>query len=201
MNRSKITELHYITPIKNFPSIMDLGILSHDLANLVEHASVANEEVQSIRVGIILPTGRKLHDHVNLYFDARNAMMYVRRHQHRQLAVLRVSPAVLILAGVMVADGNAASRNATRFDSPDVGIARLDRERVYCDDWRHENMYVREERKRQRCAEVLVSNRIPSEHIFGAITSNEATRRVLLSHECGILVTVSEHMFFYGPRR
>jgi hypothetical protein len=46
MKRSDITELHYIAPIENVPSILKHGILSHNQAKKIDHDSVAMREIQ-----------------------------------------------------------------------------------------------------------------------------------------------------------
>lgn len=46
MTREELTELHFITPIKNVPSILSRGILSHTRAAKVPHESVAMERIQ-----------------------------------------------------------------------------------------------------------------------------------------------------------
>lgn len=43
MLRSRVTELHYITPVANLGSIVTHGVLSHNLAARLPHASVAAE--------------------------------------------------------------------------------------------------------------------------------------------------------------
>ncbi len=78
MERHELTELHYITPIGNVPSILRQGILSHIRLQRVEHESVAMEEIQDRRAKVIVPGGLKLHEYVNLYICARNPMMYKR---------------------------------------------------------------------------------------------------------------------------
>jgi len=78
MDRNDLTELHYITKIRNVPSIMTKGILSHKQSKKIDHNSVAMEEIQERREKKIVPGGRPLHEYVNLYFHARNPMLYVR---------------------------------------------------------------------------------------------------------------------------
>ena len=75
MNREDITELHYITPIENVPSILEYGILSNRKAARLPHTSVAMEEVQDRRRNKQIPGARSLHNYVNLYFDAHNPML------------------------------------------------------------------------------------------------------------------------------
>ena len=82
MKPEDVRELHYITPIENLPSILEKGILSHKLASKIPHLSVALDVIQERRKNKIIPRGRPLHDYVNLYFDARNPMLYRRLEQH-----------------------------------------------------------------------------------------------------------------------
>ena len=69
------------------------------LAGPRPHVSIAMPEVQAIRAAVRVPDGSKLgrplHTYANLYFDARNPMMYVRKHEHESTCVLCVDPAVL----------------------------------------------------------------------------------------------------------
>ena len=53
-----------------------MGLLSHQGASAFPHYSVASEEVQERCRLKRLPNGERLHNYVNLYFDARNPMMY-----------------------------------------------------------------------------------------------------------------------------
>ena len=77
MEREELTEFHYITPINNMRSILKNGVLSHKLAKDIEHDSIAAPEIQDLRAKSIGPQGARLHDYVNLYFHARNPMMYL----------------------------------------------------------------------------------------------------------------------------
>lgn len=99
MERARVGELHYIAPIRTLTSIMELGILSHRLAEQVPHDSIAAEDVQDRRASKRVPGAQMLHDYVNTYFDARNPMMYRRLSRRRDLAVIRISPAVLDFPG------------------------------------------------------------------------------------------------------
>jgi hypothetical protein len=131
MLRSRVTELHYITPVANLGSIVAYGVLSHNRAAQLPHTSVASEEVQALRAHRRVPRGWPLHDYANLYFDARNAMMYKRKDDTVPLAVVRLHPNVLDLPGSVITDGNAASNNTIFLPSPG-GLKRLDEEKSIC---------------------------------------------------------------------
>lgn len=196
MNKSRVRELHYIVPHTNIPSILEHGLLSHRRADRLHHHSVANSSVQAQRGRVRLPTGRNLLDYVNLYFDARNPMMYVIQEKHLTLAVLRIDRSVLELPGVMISDGNAA-RGLTRFAPPtDEGFAIIDETVVFADFWTHPDPQIQDERKRIRCAEVLVPDQVPPQFILGAYVSCQAAHDILTETGCEILVHEREHLFF-----
>lgn len=175
------------------PSIVRLGILSHDRAQALPHHSVASPEVQARRAAKVVPNGRPLHQYANLYIDARNPMMYVLRGGHLELCVVRVSTNVLDLPGVVIADGNAAS-GMTRFGPSPQGLASIDRDLVFAEWWSDSW-----EAKRARCAEVLIPNRVPPRFLIGAYISCEPARRrfnELDLTEPRLQTTISEHLFY-----
>lgn len=65
-----------IMPIKNIPSVLQYGILSYEHATNMPHHSVAMSEIQSRRDDVCIPNGMRLHEYANVYFDARNPMLY-----------------------------------------------------------------------------------------------------------------------------
>src|SRR5271168_3858043 len=113
MRRSEITELHYLTPIANLPSILRSGLLSHKLAASIKSASsIANPDVQARRSVKKVPMGRPLHEYVNLYVNGRNPMLYWQMGTMGTVCVLQVNVGVLDLPGVVITDRNAATQNA-----------------------------------------------------------------------------------------
>ncbi len=170
MRRSELTELHYIVPIANVPSIMEHGILCKNRAKHLRSESVAMEEIQEIRTNKVVPGGRPLHDYANLYFHARNPMLRKRAVRHAQLCVLRVSTEILGLPGVVITDGNSASGYTAFRESP-AGLAIVDRDLVFAEYWTDANQIVEWQKKSAKCAEVLVPERVPARFIDGAYVS------------------------------
>lgn len=196
MRIEDVSELHYITSIENIPSILQHGILSNRRAYGLQHASIANPSVQNLRERRMLPSGRALHEYANLYINARNPMMYYLRNGHENLCVLRVSPEVLHLPGVMVSDGNAA-HNWTRFDPPSDGLKSIDEAALFAEYWTCPSDAIQEaENKRRRCAEVLVPNHVEIRFIIGAYAScDTAAQQFALTFQ-GRQISILEHMFF-----
>lgn len=189
-----MTELHYITPIGSLASICDLGLLSHNRAAGVPHVSVANLSVQNNRVGKHVPQGMLLHDYVNLYFDARNPMMTALRGEYPELIVIRVHPSVLDEPETVVSDGNAASHDTRFFPSPQ-GLAGLEEQYVYATWWTDNDPFAYYEKKRKRCAEVLVPHHVPPEFLLGCYAYDDQKASVCSSLLVDREVEVNRNVF------
>ena len=199
MTLDELEELHYITPIENMKLITEQGILSHVNARRVKHKSVAMYEIQDRRKKVVVPNGRPLHQYVNLYFHARNPMMYKRRTMHKELCVIRINTAVLNLAGVVITDGNASS-DYVRFLSSPVGLQMIDREYVFAHSWYHDDPIEKFRHASAKCAEVLVPERVTTDFIIGAYVSCEESKAQLYDIIEGInrdfSVTINSDLFF-----
>jgi len=195
MKRSDLRELHYITPIQNVPSIMEHGILCLHEAKRLNHTSVAMQEIQDIRAKKTIPGGKPLHSYVNLYFCARNPMMYKRAAQHKSLCILRISPEVLDLPGVVIADGNAAS-TYTGFWPSKLGLDKIDFDLVFAEWWTDSNQIQQWHKARVKCAEVLVPDRVDPRFIQGAYVSCQENQKLLEDSGFRLPVAVDPKLFF-----
>lgn len=195
MRQREIKELHNIMPIGNVETVMRYGILCFDRANKLKHASVALNVIQERRDNRRVPDGKALHTYANLYFNARNPMMYLRRGKHNQLYVLRINPSVMDLPGVVVTDGNASS-DWTYFGSKIGGLRKLDESRVFAESWTDDNVARYWEKKRQICAEVLVPGKVSIEFIMGAYVSGESGLEKLKAVGFQLPIEINEHLFF-----
>jgi len=197
MTRAELDELGYIVPIANVPSILERGILSHRLAEKTPHESVALQDVQDRRAKVIVPNGRALHDYANLYICPRNPMLFKRKDSHARICVLRVSPDVLDLPGVVVTDSNAGSKYV-RFSPAPSGLAIVNKERTFARYWTHPNEDVREkwQHSAQKCAEALVPNLVPVRHIKGAYASCAPSLQALRKLAPNLPITIDAALFF-----
>ena len=197
MNREDVKELHYITPITTVQSIMRRGILSNTLAKQIEHESVAMPEIQDIRENKQIPGARRLHEYANLYFDAHNPMLSKRRPMNDELCVLRIDPAVLDLAGVILTDRNAAT-DLVGFWPLDAGLQRISSERVFARFWLHRDDLLEERRhKAEKCAEVLVPDRVDTRFIIGAYVASQTALAHFQALGIPLPVRIQSDMFFW----
>ena len=174
----KVTELQCIMPIVNIASVLARGILSNEGAAKLKHASVAAQEIQDRRDRVQVPNGLKLHQYANLYFNARNPMMYKRRSEAAGLAVLRISVDVFRLPGTVITDCNASS-NYARFLAP-TQHDHLDFDDIYAERWTHPDNPPRQyQHKSRMCAETLVPHSVDARYITGAYVLNDTAMKAL----------------------
>ena len=102
-----IDEFQNITLIENVVSILQHGIVSSVEAAKLPHGSVALQGVQDKRDAKRVPGGLALHEYANVYFHARNPMMYRRQDEAPRLCVLRISTEILSIQGAVITDQNA----------------------------------------------------------------------------------------------
>lgn len=197
MKHSDLQELHYITPIANVKSIMSRGILCKTKASRLNPVSIALEEVQDTRAKKAVPGGLPLHSYANLYFCARNPMMFKRRGQHGDICVLKVSTEVLDLRDVVIADGNAASKYTAFWPSPS-GLAKVNGEWVFAEYWTDQDQITYWRKASAKCSEVLVPDTVPARMVMGASVSCEDARQKLLDIGFARPIAVDAHLFFRG---
>jgi hypothetical protein len=191
---NRITELHSIMPIDNISSVMRYGILSHEKAKTIKHSDVSLAEVQDRRTKKEVPNGLKLHQYANLYFHARNPMMYKRQAQAGNLCILRISNQIIKLKGVVFTDQNAASDYA-RFLIPSE-YKKINFDWVYADDWRDPDQITQWRKSSAKCAEVLVPNSVQPHFIDGAYVVNRGAESNLQQVGYEGPITINSDLFF-----
>jgi len=187
-------------PLENIPSVLKLGILSNERAAKLQHRSVAMQDVQEKRDQKHVPGGLKLHQYANLYFHARNPMLYKRKGETASLCVLRISTTVLEIPGVVFADCNASSPYV-RFLDPahPPQWALLDFEAIYAMDWNRQHAndpYAYRVHKARKCAEVLVPHSVAPKFLTGAYVADHSIGSSLKSLGFDLPVTIDSEMFF-----
>lgn len=153
------------------------------------------QPVQDRRDQKRVPQGLRLHQYANLYFHARNPMLFKRLGEAPLLCVLAVSTDVLKLEETVITDCNAAS-GWVRFLHPKQWEL-VDFDDVFAQDWRHPGNAARYyQHKSRKCAEVLVPHRIPPEFVIGARVIDEAARDRMTEQAPNLSVVVDPLLFF-----
>lgn len=152
-------------------------------------------QIQEKRDKVVVPNGLPLHRYANLYFHARNVMLYVRRSKHKSLIVLQIKTDVLDLPNVVIADGNASSEYTAFYPSPD-GLDVLNSELVFAEIWTHPDLIEKWKRTRARCAEVLIPEKVRPDNILGVYVSCEESKMEVESIVGNLPVIIDSHLFF-----
>ncbi len=191
----RVTEFQCIMPLSNISSVLQHGIVSHEEAAKLQHASIAMDEVQERRDQKRVPNGLRLHQYANLYFHARNPMLFKRKSQAHELCVLCVSTQVAVNPGVVFADCNASS-DYVRFLAPSQWQL-LHFDDIFAMDWRHPDDPAAYYRHRSRkCAEILVPHRVESRFLIGARVKDAPTAAKLAAMKVPFPIHIDPALFF-----
>lgn len=171
--RRQVGSLYNITSVANLASIASKGILCHDLAADIRHDDLSDRGVQDRRGGRSVD-GTPLHRFANLYFNPRNAMLYrLHKFGDRNVVVLQVSVEVLDQPGVVVFEGNAASR-VSEWRRASEGLAHINLPLIRGLTWHNAAGEVDVELKRLTQAEVLVPQVVAPRFIEGFLAPSYA---------------------------
>jgi len=200
MKRSDIRELYYIIHIDNLLSILKHGILCNHKANNFVRRSIADPKIQKRRDKAVIPGGKhKLHDYANLYFNARNPMMFKRKEISKELVVLRIDSSILDEPGVVISDRNASSDYVRFYPSPE-GLKYLDKDLIFAEYWTDPDPIIAYERKSVICAEVLVPDFVSSKFIRGIYASCNESQQIVTDLLKGLSICgniqINSHLFF-----
>ncbi len=191
-NFSDVAEFHSIMPIDNVPLVIIHGILSNEKVSEFEHKDVSMQEVQERRDIKTVPGGLKLHQYANLYFHARNPMMYYR--QNEDVCILRIDKSVANIQGVVFSDRNASSNWVSFYSLSE--LSELDFNSIFCKDWNDEDEKIKWMKKSKKCAEVLVPHSISYQYIIGAYVKNDMDKQKLIDRGFERQIDIYRELFF-----
>jgi O-acetyl-ADP-ribose deacetylase (regulator of RNase III) len=207
MARSKsnfeVKSLYYITHIDNLNSILSQGILSHKAVedSGMQYTAVYDKEIVSNRKMKYTPSGKSLWEYSNVYFQARNPMLYrvVLEKGAKDIAVIALYPQVLQSSGAYITDGNAANTMTDFYQYKD-GIKVIS---GMWDTIQGEWWNSLDGSKRKIMAECLIPSVISPDSIHSIYVANysnaEKVKALLTNRE--IPVIPEPTMFFYPAKQ
>lgn len=192
-------EFYYIAHINNLESILDIGIYSHKKIENegIIHTSVYDKEIVRNRSEIKTPDGKILWDFANLYFVARNPMLYRVIHEVgiENTAILSIKKSILDIKDIYVTDGNAASgsTNIYPIDKIDTVYGKI---KAYL---RRIFWHEIDDSKRIIMAEILVPDSIEPPYIDSIFVANHEIREKLLKKIHTEKPIIVEPKMFFQP--
>ncbi len=199
MTLPQILGLYYITHIDNVHSILQHGILSHErvLSDNIEYTRIYADDIVANRRQIQTPDGRSLWHFANLYFQARNPMLYRVIHEKpvNEIAVISVKPEILDGLDIFISTGNAAHSASEKLPSGE-GRKAL---RKIIKDTKLEYWKEEDDSKRKIMAECLVPDMVPPsliQTIYVATRSAKANLEALIPYS-NIPIVTESNIFFH----
>ena len=200
MNRPK--HLYYITHIDNLKSILNNGILSHRQAHTWNIKNWIPKKQLIYDSGIIQKRKeinfkeKSLWDYANVYFQARNPMLYrvIKEFRAENIVVLEINSNIIDSSDIGITDGNAASSVTQMFEDVNKGLSALNQEQFEREYWSAED-----DSNRKIMAEVLVHNHIPKEKIIGIYTANQEIANQIRKNIIGPLNLMPNPKMFFLP--
>lgn len=178
--------LYHMTHLDNLKCILQFGILSHNRAHKkgLLAKDISDRTVNRRRV--------KIHNHVPLYFNPKNPMLYRRRNIQDELVILCVNRELLFSEKVVITDGNAAS-DSTNFYNSISDLKKIDWNIIRSEFW---SDFA--DGKRIRCAETLIPDKISLTNIEQIVCSNSKTQLFVRNLIDGfdIPISVNPKLFF-----
>lgn len=189
--------LFYTAHLDNIKSILELGILSHNIAHSkgVVNVDISMKQVNERRNRIEPTLGGNIHDFAPLYLNPKNPMLYYlcANGQRENLILLKVTPQILLADNVAFSDGNAAVRT-TNFYTNIEDFNKLNWTVIKDNYWTNHP-----DGKRIKCSEVLVQGKIPIYYVTNIFTYSEATLEKVLPmfpNHIGIQTNINKQLFF-----
>ena len=203
MNRPK--HFYYITHKDNLKSILKKGILSRSQTKESLWTKITfKQRIKSIHSEPVVQRrkdtqfrGRSLWDYANVYFQARNSMLFSVKEKFgkENIIVLQINSDILNIPSAGITDGNAASQSTRFFEDINKGLSVLNQnqfERQYWSD--------KDDSKRTIMAEALVPDQIPKEKILGVFTANQIVAdQIRKDQDIGELNIMQNPYLFFLP--
>ena len=192
---------YYITHRNNLKSILKKGILSRYQINKTslldkifgpKIKSIHDKNIIEIRKGKRFK-GRSLWNYANVYFEARNPMLYrvIDNFGSKNIIVLQINSDIVKVGGVGVTDGNAASNITNYSEDVDSFLKSLPLEQFKKEYWSESD-----DSKRKIMAELLVPDKISKEKIMAIYADTEETANELRKDFGPLNIIPNPKMFF-----
>ncbi len=187
--------LYYICHVSNIESILENGIFARAQIKKkeIKHEDIHDDGVLMLRDKEV-PSGKNLREYVNLYFQARNAMLYrlVQNFGRENLAILSIKSSVIESEGSYFTDRNAAT-HAAEFYSDIKKLNRIDKKILKNEYWTDSA-----DTKQKMMAEVLVEDKVSPDNIMAIYLpqKSDTIKKLVGSKNISIII---EHSMFFHP--
>ncbi len=167
LNNFPFGGLFYITHIDNLKSILELGIVSHNIADKynLRNVDISNKSANAKRNRFEETLGGNIHDFAPLYFNHKNPMLLAlsNKRNNAELILLKVNPHILLSDKVFFSNGNAVN-SSTKFFKNVEDLNKINWTLIKKGSWKYYEL-GEVEGKRIMCSEALVQNNVPIQFV------------------------------------
>ena len=111
------------------------------------------------------------------------------------LCILCIDKRILDLPETVVTDRNAAASLAI-FESPDKALELLNFGVILSQSWDDKDSLKKDEKKKIKCAEVLILNKVPIEYILCVKVGSEKAKQRIEELNLGLPIYLDRNLFF-----
>ena len=190
---------YHMTHIDNLENIFKSGYLfSYNKMSQIACSKLSNDDVQAGRSNIVIScANRPLHDFVPLYLGFKVPMVAYNQDQNENIFFLRFKLDILKQSGVVIADGNARSKN-TKFKLftyiEDLNL--LDIKSIRTQKYAHDS-----EIKRKKQSEILVPDQLSISYVLDIICFSESAQKkvnqILRKTGKNTRIMINPNWYFY----
>ncbi|AOA96892.1 DUF4433 domain-containing protein [Klebsiella pneumoniae] len=163
--------LFHMTHISNLKGIMEVGILSHDMAT--DYLDISNHNVNSRRNKNDNPHKISLHKYVPLYFNPRNAMLFACQKKYGDnIVILEIDNEVISNDYTLFSEGNAA-RKDSKITTNKLDVKNFQWHTINSSTWTSDIDGINEDVKSLIMSECLILNKIETNKIINIHCQNE----------------------------
>ncbi|MEK6927648.1 MAG: DarT ssDNA thymidine ADP-ribosyltransferase family protein [Nanoarchaeota archaeon] len=168
----RLREFQYIVHKNNLKEVLERGILSHNKVEElgIKPEMISNPQVMELRKNRKVEGDKTLWDYANVYFKARNPMLWqiINKYGIDNVVILGLKPTIYRLNGAKITNGNAASSDTEILPTSQLKeVLTSIKEELTSDWWKAINGS-----KRKVMAECLVPELIPSDYIKSIYVPN-----------------------------
>ncbi len=196
-NHKQKFQLFHMTHINNLSSIIQHGLLSHNLVNQ-PYIDISNQSVNQRREKAETIFNHSIHDYVPLYFNVKNAMLYaVQSYYKDEIIILEINKDICLQEQTLFSYMNASTNQAVFQFCLQKFLDKTDWNSIYQRTW-VDNLHI----KQAMMSECLIYNVIEASCIQNIHCQSENTAQFICNtcnqflNKNNITVYYNSNLFF-----
>lgn len=185
--------LFHITHVSNVANIIDCGLYCHN--EVVSYTDISNKKVNKRRDREEKFHKHNIHDHVPLFFNPKNAMLYqVMKETNEQVVIIEINKRVILKDYTVFSKGNAARKDSELTPSK-FNLIHFPWADIYSDSW-NQNGISNDAIKSLTMSECLIYKHIHSKFFEAIHCKNNLIYDFLSNKTNNIPVKLTPELFF-----